>query len=134
MAYLIAIPLLGALMLVQTAVLSRAPLLHGTPDVILLVIAAWSIRPRVRSQVFWTAVGVFLVGYTSALGYLVPALAYGPMVLLATLLRRRVWHALLLAYLLVVLVGSLLFHALTVLVLFAQGASLPLAEIVNQII
>ncbi|MFZ6029780.1 MAG: hypothetical protein ACOYYS_18865 [Chloroflexota bacterium] len=134
MAYLIAIPLLGALILVQMAVLSRAPLLHGTPDLMLLVVAAWAIRPRVRSQIFWTILGIFFVGYTSALGYLVPAIAYGITVLVATALRRRVWRALLLAYLLVVLIGSMSFHALTVLFLFVQGASLPLAEIVNQIV
>jgi cell shape-determining protein MreD len=134
MAYLIAIPLLGALLLVQTAILSRAPLVQGTPDLLLLVILAWAIRPRVRSYWFWSLCAAVMFGYSSALGYPVPLISYGVATMLAFLLRRRVWRVLLLAYLAVVFVGTLLFQGLTVGILLAQGAALPAGDVVNRII
>jgi cell shape-determining protein MreD len=134
MAYLLAIPLLGALLLVQTAILSRAPLLQGTPDLLFLVIIAWAVRPRVRSYWFWSLVAALLIGYTSALSYPVPLISYGLATMLAVVLRRRVWRVLLLAYLLVIFTGTLLFQGLTVVTLFAEGAALPIGDIVNQVV
>ena len=134
MAYLVAIPLLGILLLVQTAILSRAPLLLGTPDILFLVITAWAIRPRVSSHWFWTLIAILLFGYTSALGYIVPAIGYGVVTAMAVIIRRRVWRVLLLAYLSVVFLGSLLFHGLSIISLFTQGAILPFGSVINQIV
>ncbi len=44
MATFIAIPILTGLMLLQSGILSRIPLLHGTPDLLLLFILAWANR------------------------------------------------------------------------------------------
>jgi hypothetical protein len=134
MSYLIAVPLLGVLLLVQTAILSRAPLLQGTPDILFLVIIAWAIRPRVNSHWFWTLMAILMFGYTSALGYLVPFIGYGVTTVLAVIARRRVWRVLLLAYLAVIFFGSLFFHGLTAITLFTRGAILPMASVINQIV
>jgi hypothetical protein len=134
MAYLIAVPLLGALLLIQSAILSRAPLLQGTPDVLFLVIIAWAIRPRVNAYWFWTLIAVLMIGYTSALGYWVPLIGYGVATALAIIMRRRVWRVLLLAYLAVIFIGSLLLHGLTIVTLFTRGAILPIGVVINQIV
>lgn len=134
MAYLIAIPVLGLLLLFQTAVFSRAPLLQGTVDLMLLGIISWAIHPRVTSHWFWTLVGALYIGYVSALDYAIPLIAYFLATWLAIMLRRRVWKVLLLAYLTVIFMGTLLFHFLTIVVLFVKGAVLPLGEIFNQIL
>jgi len=133
MAYLLALPILGGLMLLQTAVFSRAPLLNGTADLLLLTIAAWAIRPRVTSYWFWSLVATILFGYVSALPYTVPLIAYGVATIAAVILRRRMWNILLPAYLVVVFIGTLAMNILTVITLFIWGSAPPLSDVLNLV-
>ena len=89
MATLVAFPILGMLVILQSAVVSRIPLLHGTADLVLIALLAWAIQERVNSAWQWSILGGLLVSLVTALplaailaGYL---LATG----VALLLRHR---------------------------------------------
>jgi hypothetical protein len=131
---LLALPLFGILAIFQSAVVSRLPLLHGTADLILLVVIAWALQERVRTAWQWAVIAGVIVGYISALNIVIPILAYFLVTGLALLLRQRVWQVPVLAMLAVTFVGSLLIYGLTALVLSISGTPLPLIDTLYLII
>ena len=46
---LLSLPVLGVLAMLQVAVISRAPLLQGSADLVLIALIAWTLHERVRS-------------------------------------------------------------------------------------
>lgn len=130
---LIAFPVLGLALMMQLAVFSRFNLLFGSPDLLLLILVAWSLQERVRRAWVWGSLAGLLVGYVSGLPWYVPLLGYLGAVGLAQMLRRRVWQAPLLAMFLVTLAGTLLMHALSFLALRLAGDPLPLGDSFNLI-
>jgi rod shape-determining protein MreD len=130
---LASVPVLGLALMLQVAVFSRAGLLYGTADVILLVLVAWGLQERVRSAWIWAALAGLLVGFVSALPWLVPLAGYLLVTLFAQVLRRRVWQAPLLAMFLVTFVGTLSMHTLSFVTLRFMGDPLPLGDSFNLI-
>jgi hypothetical protein len=133
MATLIALPVLGLLVILQSAVVSRVPLLFGTADLILLALVAWAVQERVTSAWQWSIIGGLLVSFASAMpvsavlaGYL---LATG----VALLLRQRVWQIRLLATLAAAFFGTIITQAITVFYLRFNGAGIPILEAFNII-
>jgi hypothetical protein len=133
MATLIALPVLGLLVILQSAVVSRVPLLFGTADLILLALVAWAVQERVTSAWQWSIIGGLLVSFASAMpvsavlaGYL---LATG----VALLLRQRVWQIRLLATLAAAFFGTIITQAITVFYLRFNGADIPILEAFNII-
>jgi len=133
MPILFAIPFLGFLVILQSAVVNRMPLLHGTADLVLLAITAWALRPRVRTHWQWTIIGGLFVSLFTSLPLFVFLAGYLAATALAVFLRQRVWKAPLLAMFSVVFTVTLLIHILTVFTLSLQGTLLPLLEVLNQV-
>jgi rod shape-determining protein MreD len=133
MPILFAIPFLGLLVILQSAVVNRMPLLHGTADLLLLTITAWALRPRVRTHWYWAVIGGLLVSLFTALPVFVFLVGYLMATALAVFLRQRVWKAPLLAMFSVVFIVTVLIHLLTVFALGLQGTLLPLLEVLNQV-
>jgi len=131
---LLAIPLFGVLAIFQSAVVSRLPLLHGTADLIFLVVVAWALQERVRNAWQWAVIAGMIVGYISALNMLIPVVSYLVVTGLALLLKQRVWQVPVLAMLAVTFVGSLLIYGLTALFLSITGTPLPFIDTLNLII
>jgi hypothetical protein len=134
MVYLLGIPFLVFLIMLQTAVVSTLPLLHGTADLVLLVLVAWALQDRVPSAIEWGAIGGLMVGGIGATPFWVPLGAYLSAVSLARLLRRRVWQTPLLAMFITTIAGSLAIHVFTWAVLRIQGVPLPILESLNQVV
>lgn len=133
MSILFAIPFLGLLVILQSAVVNRMPLLHGTADLLLLVITAWALRPRVKTHWHWMVIGSLYASlFTSLPVYIFPA-GYLAATALAVLLRQRVWKAPILAMFSVVFAITLGLHILTVFTLGLQGTLLPIIEVLNQV-
>ncbi|MGC8856692.1 MAG: hypothetical protein ACP5QU_07840 [Anaerolineae bacterium] len=97
MRNLIAFPLLGFAVILQSAVIGRMTLLSGHADLILLMLAAWALQARHWFGWQWAFVASILVGFISHLPWPVTILSYFAVVLIAQTLRRRVWEAPLLA-------------------------------------
>jgi rod shape-determining protein MreD len=131
---LLAIPIFILLGIFQSAVVSRLPLLQGTADLVLLVVAAWALQERVRNAWQWALIAGFVIGYISALNMLIPLLGYLLVTGIALLLRQRVWQVPILAMLSVTFVGTLLLNILTAIYLTIFGATLPILETMNLII
>jgi len=120
----LAFPVLGGLLMIQTAIISRLTLLNGSGDLILLALVAWALHERVRSALVWVLVGGLLVGWISGVPLLVPLIGYGLAVALARMIRRQVWQIPLLAMLFVTFWGTLMYHALTIVTLQFNGTPL----------
>jgi rod shape-determining protein MreD len=133
MPILLALPILGSLVILQTAMVSQAQLLHGTADLILLVLVAWAIRPRVQTYWHWTILGGLLVSFVSALPFGVPFIGYGLTTALTLLFRRRVWKVPVLAMLTAVFFGTLITHTLSFVALWLTGVQLPLIDALNLV-
>ncbi|MBE0410581.1 MAG: hypothetical protein IBX69_12705 [Anaerolineales bacterium] len=133
MTTLIAIPVLGLLVVLQTAIISRIPLLHGTADLILLALAAWAVQERVKTTWQWGLIGGLMVALVSALSLLVALPAYLLSAGVARALRKQLWQMPLLAMFAAVFIGTFIIHSLTFLVLRTNGIQIPLRESFNLI-
>ncbi len=135
-AYVGGLALLGAAVLLQSAVVSQWHLLQGTVDLPLLAWAAWVTRERrVAPAWFWALAVGAIWGLYSALPPGAGLLIYGGIGLLAQALRRRIWHPPYLLLFVLVFVGSLWVPGATYLVVrFALQSPIPFREALVQVI
>lgn len=122
MAFLVFIPLL----VIQIGILSNLPLLQGYPDLILLAILAWSLRPEVRTAWQWGIIGGLLMILVSAMPVGVYLIAYLLVVFIAQLTRRMVWRLPFLTMLVMTIIGTFLTEGLSLVVLQLLGRDLPI--------
>jgi len=133
MAVALAFPVMGLLVLLQTTLVSQLPLLHGTADLVLLVIIAWALQKRVDTAWHWTIIGGLMISMASALPFGVPLIGYLLATSAAYFLRRRVWQAPILAMLIVTLIGTLLYHGTSWIALQIAGNPLDFFQVLNLI-
>ncbi len=133
MKELSAIPLLSLILVLQTAVLSRTPLMGGYADLMLVVVSVWAMQEQVKSAWLWAIFGGLLVGWASALPVLIPVAGYLLIVALARFMVRRIWQAPLIANFILVFFGSLIMHIISIFVLQLLGTPLPFAEALRYI-
>ncbi len=133
MPTLIAVPFLGVLLMLQTVVVSRLPLLHGTADIILLALIAWSLHERVRTAWIWTLVGGLMVSFVSALPGMAALIGYLMVTMMTRLIRRSIWQTPILAMFLCTFLGTLITHGISLFLLQVQGVALPLAQALNLV-
>jgi len=130
---LLAIPILGSLLILQTAVFSQLPLLRGTTDLVMVAIIAWSLQKSVKTAWQWGIIGGLLVSLSTALPFGLPIIGYLLVVGMTLLLRQRVWQVPILAMFVATFLGTLITQALTVFVLQFTGTPLAWLESVNMI-
>jgi hypothetical protein len=133
MAILISIPILGALLILQTAVVSKMPLLQGTADLVLLAVIAWALQKRVQTAWHWGIIGGLFLSMVSGLPFFVPLIGCMAAVGLALMLRQRVWQVPILAMFIATFVGTLVMHALSIAALRITGVSVPIMQGLNII-
>jgi hypothetical protein len=110
---LVAIPVLGLAVMLQTSIVERINLLNGAADLVLLITAAWCLQERARGAWIWGLLAGLLVGFVSGLPWFVPLAGYLIIVGLARILAHRVWQAPLLAMFTVTLIGTLVLLMIT---------------------
>lgn len=133
MATLIAVPVLGALVILQSAVVSRVPLIAGTADLILLALIAWAVQERVTTAWQWSVMGGLMVSLVSASSVSVTLGGYLLATGIAVVLRYRVWRIRLLSMLAATFFGTLIAHALTIFSLRLNETAIPILESFNII-
>ena len=131
---LIAFPLLALVVIVQSAVISHMTLLAGYADLMLVVLAAWALKAEASSAWLWAILGGVMVSFVSGLPWPVTMVGYLVVVLLAQLLRKRVWQAPLLAMFSVTFTGTLLMDLSILLVLNVLGTPLPIGDSLGLIV
>lgn len=128
MRNLIAFPLIGLTVILQSAVISRLTLLSGYADLLLIMLAAWALQPQVKTAWHWAFVACILVGYMTRLPWPVVVLGYAAVVIISQALLRRVWQAPLLAMFTVTFLGTLIMHLLSYAALVLTGVSISLGD------
>lgn len=134
MAYIIGIPLLIILAILQTTVLADIHFFDGRPDIILLVVIGWALAGGDRQAMVWGLVGGFLLDAFSGLPPGSTAISLIIIAFLVSLYAGRVWETNLLMPLGITLAASLLFHMLTLVWLFALGRSIDLQSAFTRVI
>jgi rod shape-determining protein MreD len=133
MTALLSIPILGFLTILQSAVVSRLPLSQGTADLILVFLVAIALQKNLKYTWIWSISGGLFVDFFSGLPFGVFTISYLTVTGLSVFLRDRIWRFSFLMQLLVVLVGTVISHGISYLILFLQGASLPIIQVLQFI-
>jgi rod shape-determining protein MreD len=131
---LIAFPLLALVIIVQSAVISQMTLLAGYADLMLVILAAWALKAEASSAWLWAILGGVMVSFVSGMPWPLTMIGYLFVVLLAQLLRQRVWQAPLLAMFSVTFIGTLAMDVFTLLVLNLLGTPLPIGDSLGLIV
>jgi rod shape-determining protein MreD len=134
MKNILAFPLLALALVLQMAVLSRLSLLSGSADLVLLVVAAWSLQERVETAWQWSLLAGVLVGVASGLPVLVPVLGYLATTGIARLVLRRVWETPILAMFIVVFLGTMTYMTLALVWASFGGGNYPAQDAFSLII
>jgi hypothetical protein len=134
MTVLLAFPILGILLVLQSAIFSQIPLLQGTTDLVLLALVAWSLQRRVQTAWQWGIIGGLLVGFVSAVPFFVFIVGYLMAVGFSLLLRQRIWQVPLLAMFIATFFGTLVVQLVTLVTLRVSGTALPIGASINLII
>jgi hypothetical protein len=134
MEIFLAFPILGGLLILQSGILSRLPLMHGTTDLVMLAIIAWGLQKRVGSAWVWGIIGGLLVGYATAVPFIVYLIGYMLIIGTALIFRLRAANVPILSMLTATFLGTLIIQALTLLVLRLMDRPLPVLVSINQIV
>ncbi len=121
------------MLVIQMAIASRIPLLSGYADLMLVAVAAWSLQERAQTAWHWAILAGLLVGWTSAAPWAISLIGYMLMVIFARALVRRIWQTPLLAMFVVVFVGTLLMHVLTIAALILTGSRMTFADALSVV-
>jgi hypothetical protein len=128
MAIFLAIPIIGLMVVFQSAVFSQVQLLYGTADLVLLIVVAWAVQDRVTTAWHW---GI-IAGVLASLATAVPAFAVIPTYVVVTgiaiYMRRVFWQRPLLAMITATVLATLIAQIITVAVLVINGTSIPVFE------
>ncbi|GJQ37012.1 MAG: hypothetical protein JETCAE01_30220 [Anaerolineaceae bacterium] len=133
MRNLIAFPLLGLAVILQSSIVSQIRLLNGYADLPLVLLAAWALQERVESAWHWGAVVCLFLGFISSLPLPVMILGYFGVLFVARILQRRVWQAPLLAMFSVVFLGTLFFHLLSFIILRFLGTTFSFGDVAGLV-
>jgi rod shape-determining protein MreD len=131
---LVAIPILGLAIMLQTSIIERINLLNGAADLVLLITAAWCLQERARGAWVWGVLAGILVGFVSGTQWYVPLGGYLVIVGLARILAHRVWQAPLLAMFTVTLMGTMVLLMFTFMERTLLEVPLPINVSFVQII
>ena len=130
---LIAFPLLILVIVIQSAVISRIPLLAGFGDLMLVVLAAWSLQPQVETAWHWAFLGGILTIFVTALPWPVILFGYGLVIIFARLMQGRFWQTPLLVMFSVTILGTLGINLFSIVVLQLAGTPVPFDDALGYI-
>jgi rod shape-determining protein MreD len=126
MAYLIGIPLLAFLAMLQSTMFADFGFYDGRPDLVLLAVTGWALAGEAEQAMLWGFIGGLFLDVLSALPVGTSSIALILVAYLVSLYSRRIWEVNLLMPLGVTLIASLLFHSILLLALLLFGRQLQL--------
>jgi len=128
MSFLISIPILAGLAILQSVVLSNIPLLLGTVDIILVVLLAWALQDRVQRAWHWSLIGGGLMTLLSGLPIGVYILGYVGTTLMARYIKHRVWKFPFLGMLTATFFGTLVLLSISWFARWLTGVYIPIGN------
>jgi hypothetical protein len=133
MRNIVAFPLLGLAVILQSSMISEIKLLSGFADLPLILLAAWALQERVKSAWHWTIVVCVMVGFISHMPWPVFVIGYLSVVFIAQVLQQRVWQAPLLAMFSVTFAGTLFMHLVSFIFLRILGTPISFGDVLGLI-
>jgi rod shape-determining protein MreD len=134
MSYLIGIPLLAILAVLQSSLLSHLHMLDGRPDLVPLAVIAWALTGRWREAMIWGFAGGLLLDLFTGLPFGVSAITLIIVAYLVTLSEGRFWEAHLLMPLAVTLVCSILYHLVILTTVAISGREVDFVMAIVRVI
>ena len=134
MAYLIGVPLLALLSVIQSTILSHLQLFEGRPDLVLLAVVGWSLAGRTEESMVWGMIGGLFLDLLSGLPFGSSAIGLILVAFLVSLSEGRFWEAHLLMPLSATLVASLTFHILGMGAVLLTGRTLDPSLALTRVI
>jgi|WetSurMetagenome_2_1015567.scaffolds.fasta_scaffold513640_2 rod shape-determining protein MreD len=134
MGAVLAFPVMVLLVMLQTVVFSRLPLLHGTVDIVLLMLVAWALQERVRMAWLWSLVGGLLVSFISAIPLFTPVILYLIITILIRLLQKRVWQSPVMEMLIATAMGTILYQTGSMIAIRLTGSPLPVSTSLSMVV
>jgi hypothetical protein len=128
MRNIVAVPLIGLAVIVQSAIVGQFSLLAGSADLLLVLLAAWALQEGVTTAFQWAFLASVMVSLISHIPWIIYFAGYFGVVILALLLQRRVWQVPLLAMVSVTFLGTLFMHLLSFFYLNFNGAPVSFAD------
>lgn len=121
MGYLVGVPLLAMLAVLQATVFGQFRLLDGAPDLMLLGVVAWALTGQKKQAMVFGLLGGLLLDLFSGIPLGATSIALILAAFLVSFTEESFWEAHLLMPLAAVLVTSLIYHAINLLVLLLLG-------------
>ena len=122
-ANFISIPVLMVLSVLQSTAISRIILINGSADIVMLAIAVWGVREKGYHTFVWALVGGLMTALMTAMPFYIPLLTYFFVAIIAKLLFGRIWQSPILMLILIVFVGTLFQHLISILYLQFSGTN-----------
>lgn len=133
MEFIIAIPIFLLTAMLQSASISRLPLIHGTADLSLLVLIAWGIHSR-SSMTWLTAIAAgFIFTLFSQVNWMAVVIPYLLIMMFTRFLHGNFWNSPMIVMLIMSVFGSMVLHLATVLFLFVEEISINLSQAFSEI-
>ncbi|MFO3796809.1 MAG: hypothetical protein ACK8QZ_05930 [Anaerolineales bacterium] len=132
MRALIAFPLLFLVAILQSALVSRLPLLSGHADLMLVILASWAAQPRVTHAWEWAFLGALLIAFLSAFPWPLIFLTYLATTSIALALRKVI-RSPLLTLILALFLGTILSGITGWAYLFLIQSALPFSTIFSEV-
>jgi rod shape-determining protein MreD len=134
MIYLIGVPFLLTLAILQSSVFSQLTLLDGRPDLVLLAVLSWSLVGHHVEAMLLGMIGGLFLDLLSGLPFGSHAIALILVIYLVSFFEGRFWEAHLLMPLSVSLIASLIFHGLEIGTILLMGRSFDVTHVMTRII
>ncbi len=124
----ISIPLMLLLSVLQSTAISRINLLNGSADIVLLAVAAWGVKEKGYNTFVWALVGGLFISLSSAMPFYIPIVTYLMVALLAKVLFGRIWQSPIFMLIVVVFIGTLIEHVMSIFYLQINGINAGIIE------
>jgi len=121
MSFLLSVPILIFLLVLQTTVVSEVRLLHGSADLILVWLAAYGLTSKDHSGYLLAFFAGGLVSYVSALPWYVFPIGYLVTVAIARFVSSQLWQSPLLSMFAITLVTSIFLYMVSMAGLRING-------------
>lgn len=134
MVYLIGVPFLLTLAILQSSVFSHLQLLDGRPDLVLLAVLSWSLAGRHNEAMLLGLIGGLFLDLLSGLPFGSHAIILVLVIYLVASFEDRFWEAHLLLPLSMSLIASLVFHGLEIGTILLMGRSIDPTYVMTRIV
>jgi rod shape-determining protein MreD len=133
-AVALGIPILAALAILQSSLLSQVRLLEGAPDLILVAAIGWALTGRAEESMILGFIGGIFLDLLSGVPFGVTALALVIVTYVVSASENRFWGTHPLLQMAATLFSSGIFHAVIILSLVLTGRSIDFNILVSRVL